>query len=389
MSHVPTSTQRRRFLVAGAATAAAAFIPGMSARAADAWPSKPIKLIVGFAPGGITDGLPRLYAPVLAEKLGTSVVIENKVGVAGNIATTFVATAPPDGYTLLASGVGQIVVLPHTSNMTVNPLTDLVHISMVGDGDQILNVNADVPAKNLAGVHRAGEGEAGRAELRRRGCRRQPEPVPRVLQDARRRRHRRRALQGRRPADARPAVEPRAARPQRAIGGRALHRAGQAAAADDRRREAQSEDARRAHRRRGRLRQDGGVQQLARPACAEGHARRHRSEDLRRPRRRDEVRRRREGNGGARRLPDRQLAEAVLGAHRPRLRAVRRSGQGGERPGRDRRRWRRIAHGACRSRNCAHSCRRCSARPASRRAMRRSSPTASSRRTCAGRTRTA
>lgn len=149
MSHPPSFTGRRRFLMAGAATAAAAFVPGMSARAADAWPSKPIKLIVGFAPGGITDGLPRLYAPVLAEKLGTSVVIENKVGVAGNIATTFVATAPPDGYTLLASGVGQIVVLPHTSKMSVNPLTDLVHISMVGDGDQILNIPAEVPAKNL------------------------------------------------------------------------------------------------------------------------------------------------------------------------------------------------------------------------------------------------
>jgi tripartite-type tricarboxylate transporter receptor subunit TctC len=137
-------------MLAGAATAAAALSPLKLAQAqATPWPSKPIKLIVGFAPGGITDGLPRLYAPVLGEKLGTSVVVENKVGVAGNIATAFVAAAPPDGYTLLASGIGQIVVLPHTSNMQVNPLTDLVHISMVGDGDQILNINADVPAKNL------------------------------------------------------------------------------------------------------------------------------------------------------------------------------------------------------------------------------------------------
>ncbi len=142
---------RRRFILASGAGAAAALLPFAPARAQpkDAWPSRPIKLIVGFAPGGITDGLPRLYAPVLAEKLGTSVVVENKVGAAGSIATTFVASAPPDGYTLLASGIGQIVVLPHTSNMTVNPLTDLVHISMVGDGDQILNINADVPAKNI------------------------------------------------------------------------------------------------------------------------------------------------------------------------------------------------------------------------------------------------
>jgi tripartite-type tricarboxylate transporter receptor subunit TctC len=151
MTQSPRFNARRRFMLASGAGAAAALLPFAPARAQpkDAWPSRPIKLIVGFAPGGITDGLPRLYAPVLAEKLGTSVVVENKVGAAGSIATTFVASAPPDGYTLLASGIGQIVVLPHTSNMTVNPLTDLVHISMVGDGDQILNINADVPAKNI------------------------------------------------------------------------------------------------------------------------------------------------------------------------------------------------------------------------------------------------
>ena len=83
MSNPSRFTGRRQFLTASAATAAAALLPGMSARAADPWPSKPIKLIVGFAPGGITDGLPRLYAPVLAEKLGTSVVIENGSPFAG------------------------------------------------------------------------------------------------------------------------------------------------------------------------------------------------------------------------------------------------------------------------------------------------------------------
>jgi len=150
MSSTPRIPGRRRFLVGSAAAATALVAPLPRALAQGAWPAKPIKLVVGFAPGGITDGLPRLYAPVLAEKLGQSVVIENKVGAAGNIATTFVAQAPADGYTLLASGVGQIVVLPHTSTMSVNPVTDLAHITMVGDGDQILNINAEVPAKNLA-----------------------------------------------------------------------------------------------------------------------------------------------------------------------------------------------------------------------------------------------
>jgi len=150
MKRSAVSVGRRHFLKATAAAAAAASLSPMQlARAQDVWPAKPIKLVVGFAPGGITDGLPRLYAPVLSEKLGVPVVIDNKSGAAGNIATTFVATAPPDGYTLLASGIGQIVVLPHTSKMSVNPLTDLVHVSMLADGDQILNINSEVPAKNL------------------------------------------------------------------------------------------------------------------------------------------------------------------------------------------------------------------------------------------------
>lgn len=142
------SISRRHLLQVGAATAASVALPTVGL--AQAYPSKTIRLIVGFAAGGLTDALPRLLATPMGERLGQPVIIENKAGAAGNIATAYVAGMPPDGYTLLASGVGQIVVLPHTSNLAVNPLTDLVHISMMGEGDQILNISADVPAKNLA-----------------------------------------------------------------------------------------------------------------------------------------------------------------------------------------------------------------------------------------------
>ena len=148
----PTNISRRSLIKAGAfaATSAAGIALPTMGWAQSAYPNKTIRLIVGFAPGGLTDGLPRLLTGPMSERLGQSVIVENKAGAAGNIATAFVAGAPPDGYTLLASGVGQIVVLPHTSNLAVNPVTDLVHISMMGDGDQILNINSDVPAKNLA-----------------------------------------------------------------------------------------------------------------------------------------------------------------------------------------------------------------------------------------------
>lgn len=142
---------RRHLLLTGAGLAAGFAFPSLSMAQLEAgWPSKPLKMTVGFAPGGVTDGLPRLYGPPLASRLGQPVVVENKVGAAGNIATSYVAKSAPDGYTFLASGVGQICVLPHTSNLDVNPLTDFAHIAMVADGDQILNISADVPAKNIA-----------------------------------------------------------------------------------------------------------------------------------------------------------------------------------------------------------------------------------------------
>ncbi len=153
MNRFPTTpVSRRQLLLAGGGLAAGLAVPTLAgAQSANAaWPNKPIKLTVGFSPGGVTDGLPRMYGPALSEKLGVPVVVENRVGVAGNIATTYVAKQAPDGYNLLASGVGQLVVLPHTSNLEINPLTELTHITMVGDGDQVLSVAADVPAKNIA-----------------------------------------------------------------------------------------------------------------------------------------------------------------------------------------------------------------------------------------------
>lgn len=148
MTEHHTSLSRRSFIHTTGAAAAALAVPSLGR--AQVWPTRPIKLVVGFAPGGLTDALPRLLSAPMGELLGQPVVIENKAGAAGNIATAFVAKSAPDGYTFLASGVGQIVVLPHTSNVGANPLTDLVHISMMGEGDQILNISSQVPAKNLA-----------------------------------------------------------------------------------------------------------------------------------------------------------------------------------------------------------------------------------------------
>lgn len=143
-----TRLSRRRF-VQGAALATTALGMPVFGQTQD-YPNKPVKLNVGFSAGGLTDVLARLTATSLGEKIGQSAIVENKTGAAGNLATEFVSKAAPDGYNLLFSSVGQIVVSPHTySDMRVNPQTDLTHISMIGEGDLILTVNTQVPVQNI------------------------------------------------------------------------------------------------------------------------------------------------------------------------------------------------------------------------------------------------
>ena len=146
-----TRMKTRRHILRGAAASAATWVvPWPATAQTPDYPNRPIKIIVGYAPGGTTDALPRIFAPEMSKILGQNVIVENRVGAAGNIATTFVAQAPPDGYTLLGTSIGQIVVSPHTSKMQVDPLKDLVHISMFGEGDQYLTIPAEVPAKTYA-----------------------------------------------------------------------------------------------------------------------------------------------------------------------------------------------------------------------------------------------
>lgn len=139
----------RRALLRNAGLAAAALALPTQGWSQD-YPSKPVRLNVGFSAGGLTDVLARLTATSLGDKLGQPVIIENKTGAAGNLATEFVSKAPADGYNLLFSSVGQIVVSPHTyTGMRVDPQADLSHLSMIGEGDLILTVNTQVPAQTI------------------------------------------------------------------------------------------------------------------------------------------------------------------------------------------------------------------------------------------------
>ena len=138
-----------RSLALAAACAAALAAP--LARADDKFPTRPVKIIVPYAPGGPNDIVARLLAVKLGELEGQVFLVENKPGGGSNVGAEFVAKAPADGYTLL------IVATSHAINMTLFPkaqlkydlLTDLTPVSMIMTGPLVLVTRADFPANNL------------------------------------------------------------------------------------------------------------------------------------------------------------------------------------------------------------------------------------------------
>jgi len=114
-----------------------------------AYPSKPIKLFVGFAPGGGTDITARIIAPKLGEVLGQTVLVENRAGAGGNIATDTLAKSPPDGYTIMLSSVGPLTVSPHMSKLPYDPFKDVVPLSLGVNFSNVLVVNPSVKASTV------------------------------------------------------------------------------------------------------------------------------------------------------------------------------------------------------------------------------------------------
>jgi tripartite-type tricarboxylate transporter receptor subunit TctC len=142
-----TSPSRRR-LLAAAALAALPFAP--SSALAQAWPDKPIRMVVGFAPGGFTDVLARLLGQKLSERLGQSVIVENKPGAAGTLGADLVAKARPDGYTLLLAHSNSNSVAPSLyPKLPYNVVTDFTPIIAVANTPLLLTVHPNVPAKDV------------------------------------------------------------------------------------------------------------------------------------------------------------------------------------------------------------------------------------------------
>ena len=115
------------------------------------YPNRPVNMVVGFAPGGGTDTVARILAKTLGDALGQQVVVENKAGAGGNIATDHVAKAAPDGHTLLLGNVGSLTVAPHiVANLPYDPLHDFAPITMAVVFANVVVVPASLPAQTLA-----------------------------------------------------------------------------------------------------------------------------------------------------------------------------------------------------------------------------------------------
>jgi len=139
---------RRQWL--GTALSAAAVAAPLSVRAADAWPSRPIRIVVPYPPGGSSDIIARAISQPLSEALGQPVVVDNKPGANGNLGADLVAKSAPDGYTLLLCDVGALAISPSVyTKLAFDPSRDLRGVTMLAYSPHLLVVHPSVKAGNL------------------------------------------------------------------------------------------------------------------------------------------------------------------------------------------------------------------------------------------------
>src|ERR1700688_1296379 len=137
---------RRKFLFSVTGVAAISIVPNALAQA---WPQKPVTVIVPFAAGGNTDTIARMTAIRLSDVFGQQFVVENRPGASGAIAAEFAAHAKPDGYTLCNAALPVMAIVPAMMQVRYNPQKDFAPISNIATNPFGLVVNKDIPVKTL------------------------------------------------------------------------------------------------------------------------------------------------------------------------------------------------------------------------------------------------
>jgi len=135
-------------------------LAGLPARA-EAYPGRPIRVVIGYVPGGAVDITMRILAPRLGALLGQPLVIDNRPGGAGNLANEIVAQSPADGYTIMVGTIGQMTVNPLLTHLPLNPVEDFAPISLLVDVTNLLVAPADRPWRDVAGLIAAAKARPG------------------------------------------------------------------------------------------------------------------------------------------------------------------------------------------------------------------------------------
>lgn len=156
-------TLRRRALLAATTGLALLEVLLPVAHAQDAWPARPVRIVVPFAPGGSADSAARLLAPRLSEKLGRPVLIDNRPGAGGSLAIGQVAKAPADGYTLLLAAAGGLTISPGLNpNIGYEPLGDLAPITGFARIPFVLVANGDLGTPRIGDLIRQARSNPGK-----------------------------------------------------------------------------------------------------------------------------------------------------------------------------------------------------------------------------------
>jgi tripartite-type tricarboxylate transporter receptor subunit TctC len=152
---------RRTLLAATAGGVMATTVPGSGARAADPWPTKPIRVLMPFGAGGSMDVLSRLLAPIVSESLGQQVIVENRPGATGTVAMASVVSAPADGYTLMFTGssYATVALLMRNLPFSMDAFTPLSRLTI---GPTILCVPSQLGPKTMAEFVAAAKAQPGK-----------------------------------------------------------------------------------------------------------------------------------------------------------------------------------------------------------------------------------
>jgi tripartite-type tricarboxylate transporter receptor subunit TctC len=114
------------------------------------WPQRPVRVIVPFPPGGVTDSIARITVDWLSQRTGQPVIAENRPGASGAIAAEYVARSAPDGYTLFMAASPQLAIVPHVQKIPYDPIKDFAPVSIVGASFFALGINDRLPPRSLA-----------------------------------------------------------------------------------------------------------------------------------------------------------------------------------------------------------------------------------------------